>query len=191
MQAADKAENTVTTGTNSWPSSRKGTDATNESEKPVKLGRNGSLVCRCIFDAPASKTSNWLLKYGAQFGDKTSRLPQHLFDFIFLLRVGWLFKPSELIALSQHVEERNEMMPKFIHSFFHSRLFTIKIAQKFPNGSKPRLPGKSPIRRLSLAPPASRSHSVVWLASGKLIGRRSSGATSLPPLWLLFPLSSI
>jgi hypothetical protein len=57
-QAAARAENTVTTGTNSRPSSRKGTEVTKESEKPVKLGRNRSFVWRCISGAPASKTSN-------------------------------------------------------------------------------------------------------------------------------------
>ena len=43
------------------------------------------------------------------------------------------------VSLHIYVEERNEMMTEFIHSFFHSRLFTIKIAKIFPNGSKPRL----------------------------------------------------
>jgi hypothetical protein len=56
--ADESAEKTITTGTKSPPSFRSGTDVTNESEKPIKLGRTGCLVWARIFEAPASKTSN-------------------------------------------------------------------------------------------------------------------------------------
>ena len=76
----------------------------------MKLGRNGSFVCRCILWRPGFECLELLLKNGAQFDDETSRLPQDLFDFLFFLRIRRFFKPPELIALSQHVEKSDEVM---------------------------------------------------------------------------------
>src|SRR5207248_3545924 len=59
-----------------------------------------------------------VLKHRAQLSDKASRLPQHLFGFVFVLCVRGLLKPPEPIALSQHVEKRNEMVPEFVYPFF-------------------------------------------------------------------------
>jgi hypothetical protein len=50
------------------------------------------------------------LKHSAKIEDKPSGLLQNLFDLRFLINIRWHPQASEPAALTEHVEEGDEMM---------------------------------------------------------------------------------